>query len=204
MSFDKDHPLETATSNDGQREGRQANAAFSDYARMGARRSLRDLVARYETTPDTAPSTKWSTVTSWSVKFEWVARAKAFDIIQQAADQAAYDARRREIMESGLALTHERVAKLTKLFEKLEGYATSEERIWLPDVKSIGQGEDAERVDIYRFNSALIEQIRGTLDDLAKETGGRIKNVDVKTDGKEIAPIIQIYIPANNRDDKPT
>lgn len=188
MSFDKDHPLETAISDDGQRESRRANAAFCDYARMGTHRSLRDLVAHYKTIPEGAPSTKWTTVSTWSAKFQWVERSKAFDAIQQAADQAVYENRRREIMESGLALTHERVVKLKELFGRLDGYSKQEDMIWLPDVKSVGQGENAERVDIVRFNSALIEQIRGTLDDIAKEVGQRVKNVDVKSDGKPLTP----------------
>ena len=189
MPFDKDSPLERATSEDGLiKESRRANAAFRDYARMGAVRSLRDLVAQYKLNPETAPSTSWTTVTAWSAKFAWVERAKIFEIIQQARDQEAYDTRRREIMESGLALTHERLAKLNQLFGKLEGYLSDENKVWLPDVKLIGGGKKSERVDIVRFNTALIEHFRGTLDDIAREMGQRMKpekdimqNIDLST-----------------------
>jgi hypothetical protein len=46
----------------------------------------------------------------------------------------------------------------------------------VPDVKSIGSGEFAERVDLVRFNAALLEQFRGTLDDIAQEVGQRKQN----------------------------
>lgn len=72
------------------------------------------------------------------------------------------------------------------LTDQLEGGGapsmTSEEfyhKVWLPDVKQIGGGEHAERVDIVRFNAALIEQYRGTLDDIAKEKGERKQKMEV-------------------------
>jgi hypothetical protein len=84
---------------------------------------------------------------------------------------------------------------LTTLLEGGSGPAgeamTSEEfyhKVWLPDVKQIGGGEHAERVDIVRFNAALIEQYRGTLDDLAKETGGRKQKMEVT--GKDGGPVM--------------
>lgn len=53
------------------------------------------------------------------------------------------------------------------------GEVFEEDKRWLPDVKSIGAGEFAERVDIVRFNEGIINQLRGTLADLAAEVGDR-------------------------------
>jgi len=98
----------------------------------------------------------------------------------------------RQEMQSGLALAHERVHKLKDLSGFLEGqlYEVGENgvyhNVWLPDVKQIGSGEFAERVDIERFNAAIIDQFRATLDDLAKETGGRKTHTDITSDGKAI------------------
>ena len=39
-------------------------------------------------------------------------------------------------------------------------------------------GEFAERVDIERFNAAIISEVRGVLDDIAKETGGRAQKLE--------------------------
>lgn len=55
--------------------------------------------------------------------------------------------------------------------------------VWVHDVKQIGSGDTAERVDIVRFNAALIEQLRGALDDIAKETGGRVQRQEVNGKG---------------------
>lgn len=98
-------------------------------------------------------------------------------------------------MQSGLALAHERVQKLKELGAFLEAqmYERGEDgvyyNVWLPDVKQIGSGENAERVDIERFNSAIIEQYRDTLDDLAKETGGRRQQHDITSGGEKIRVI---------------
>ena len=40
-------------------------------------------------------------------------------------------------------------------------------------MKVIGSGVHAEVVTVFRFNAPLIEQLRGILSDIAKETGGR-------------------------------
>jgi hypothetical protein len=60
--------------------------------------------------------------------------------------------------------------------------------VWVPDVKQIGSGADAERVDIEHFNSAIISEYRATLDDIAKETGGRVQKqqTDLTSGGKPI------------------
>ncbi len=161
-------------------ETRRAIIACNDYLRMGPGRSLEKLRQSYVKTTSTAPPTRnLRVLQGWSAKFGWVSRAELYDIQVEAEKNA----RRREIMESGLALDHERVVKLKELATLLldEVYGVDEEgnlhleqdNVWLPDVKQIGGGEYAERVDIVRFNSSLFEQLRGLLDDLAKETGGR-------------------------------
>lgn len=59
--------------------------------------------------------------------------------------------------------------------------------LWVADVKSIGSGEFAERVDIERFNSALVEQYRKVLEDIAKETGGRVQKQDIRIDMSKLS-----------------
>jgi len=124
----------------------------------------------------------------WSSRYGWPARAESYD----AQLEQQKTARANEIMHSGLALEHERVEKLEHLAAFLEEqiYEQGEggvfHNVWLPDVKQIGAGEFAERVDIERFNAPLISEYRATLDDLAKETGGRKSktqnvNIDLET-----------------------
>lgn len=157
-------------------ESARALQACNDYLRMGPGRSLRALAVNYsETQQNTTPTRSPDTLFQWSTRFDWQSRAELYD--EQL--EAAKNARRAEIMASGLALDYERVIELkdltaflkTQLYE--QGEAGAYHNVWLPDVKQIGSGDSAERVDIVRFNGAIFEQYRGALDDLAKETGGR-------------------------------
>jgi len=136
--------------------------------------------------------------------WHWKERAEAWD--QYLSDQVseAAQAERIRILTSGYALRHERVRVLNELAALLLGEANEQDKRWLPDVKSIGSGEMAERVDIVRFNTGLIEQARKTLEDLAAELGERIKNVDIKSGGEKLpSAVVNVYIPDNGRDDEP-
>jgi len=93
---------------------------------------------------------------------------------------------------SGYALKEHRVFKLSILAALMEkdlfgGF------IWTDQVKGVGSGDIAEIVDYEEFNAAEITQYRGVLDDIAKETGGRVQKQDV-TSGGEPLKIIRIGI----------
>jgi hypothetical protein len=168
-------------------ESRKAVLACNDYLRLGPGRSLAKLLHRYQTGPEAPPTKRLKTLKDWSAAYGWQARAAAYDAEIEREKNEALEARRREAMQTGLALDFERVLELKKLAGFLIGQAYeqgTDERyhnIWLPDVKQVGSGEDAQRVDIERFNGAMLEQLRGTLDDLAKETGGRKQKTSVET-----------------------
>lgn len=75
-------------------EGRRANAALRDYAALGIVRSLRVLLAGYVTQAANANATKpptvvWRTLSSWSQRHDWVARAAAYDTDLQAQARIA-------------------------------------------------------------------------------------------------------------------
>lgn len=135
---------------------------------------------------ESPPTTSEGTLKQWSSKFKWAERAVAFDADWDRIRTAEREAE----LAYGLALDYQRVKKLKRLADFLEdqiyavveitepGSDTSKRvhpNVWVHDVKQIGGGEDAEKVDIERFNSALFTQYRETLNDLAKETGGRIQ-----------------------------
>lgn len=71
--------------------------------------------------------------------------------------------------------------------------------LWVRDVKAVGVGENAKIVDIERFNSPLVEQYRKTLDDIARETGGRVQKSDVTSGGEPLTGLI-INIPSVDDD----
>lgn len=95
-----------------------------------------------------------------------------------------------------MALDFERTDELKGLAHFLieQIYETGEDgvyhNVWLPDVKQIGSGSNVERVDIERFNAAIIDQLRGVLDDLAKETGGRKRSMELT--GAEGTPLFNL------------
>lgn len=152
----------------------RAVQACNDYLRLGPGRSLSKLLSKYTKRNQTEPVTESeSTIKKWSADYDWQLRASAYDAVLEEMRNE----RRRKEFDAGLALDYERIRKLKKLANLLEQDLTV--RLWLDDVKSIGSGEFAERVDLIRFNSALVEQYRGVLDDLAKEVGGRKQKSEV-------------------------
>ena len=190
----------------GQRSDQETDAAVSacnDYLRMGPGRSLQGLLDGYrpQSAPKAPPTKRLETLKDWSGRFEWQARAGAYDAEIDRQKTVAVAAARKASLESGLALEYERVEKLKKLAADLEQqifYETtmnaegdeladepnSPERksglkvkirphLWVRDVKQIGGGEYATEVEIFRYNAAIVQDYRGVLDDLAKETGGR-------------------------------
>ena len=80
-----------------------------------------------------------------------------------------------------MALPFKRVIQLKALADRLEREIFVEDNLWLEDVKQIGAGKSAEKVYLKRFNTNLVEQYRGVLDDLARETGGRIAKIEQET-----------------------
>jgi hypothetical protein len=168
--------------------------ACNDFLRMGAGRSLTALLQDYQdkskfTKKFKAPTTSISTLYTWSSRFGWSERAAAYDADwERRKNDESSNAR-----NAGLALESERIKKLVRLANLLEAqiykeneYTGELDGLWLPDVKQIGSGDDAERVDIVRFNTGLVSEFRAVLDDLAKETGGRVKKIDADFDGKLI------------------
>jgi hypothetical protein len=91
--------------------------------------------------------------------------------LQELSQSAEYDA-----LNSGLALRENRVKKLQQLADKLENDIFGE-NLWVTDVKAVG----AELVYIERFNAAEVSEYRGTIDDIAKEMGGRVQKIDQNT-----------------------
>ncbi len=101
-------------------------------------------------------------------------------MIGELSQSAEYDA-----LNNGLALKEERVKRLALLGAMLEEDIFGGV-LWTQDVKMIGTGESQERVEFELFNSAEVTQYRGVLEDIAKETGGRVAKTDITSNGKTI------------------
>jgi hypothetical protein len=91
-------------------------------------------------------------------------------------------------LTTGLALKENRVETLQRLAELMLTDLFGD-KLWLLQVKGIGGTDNYERVEYYEFNSAEVGQLRSVLDDIAAETGGRIKKAEITgKDGEPLQP----------------
>lgn len=152
-------------------ESTKAYAAYQCYRDFGVSRSLEKV---YQKLAKSIPLLK-----RWSAQYQWVTRAAEWDAEQERIREEARQVEITKIMSEGYAATHNRIKALNKLAEKQWEDLQERDLVWLPDVKSIGSGEFAERVDLIRFNSALSAEFRASLDDIAKEVGARVKKQEI-------------------------
>jgi hypothetical protein len=162
-------------------ESPRAQQAWADYLALGELRSLAALVAEYQSRTTAVPTRQLSRLKFWSTTFDWQGRLATITADAVAAAEAQEAAYRHEVLTTGYAQSHERIATLNELASILHEELTTKgprNRRWVRDVKQVGSGEDAERVDIERFNGAEVAQLRGLLDDIAKELGERKEHVE--------------------------
>lgn len=126
--------------------------------------------------PKEAPS-KWY---SMAKRYRWEERASAWDAAQMATIEQKLTEEKARVLLTGYAIMYRRVAQLNEQAEQLIAMTKDPNKVWIPDVKSIGSGPMAERVDLVQFNDALFREIRATFDDIAKELGERVKRQEIK------------------------
>lgn len=153
----------------GVHETSRAKQAYADYVRLGPDRSLEKLLAHYRELAK-APTKQLSALKAWSSAHGWQGRLKAdaeADI--RVARERQAEQRRLVLEQEDLALDFGRVAILITLAKKLTADLTA---------------EGAE------FDEAKYRQLRGILDDIAKEVGDRVQRheyIMVEKKAKEIA-----------------
>jgi hypothetical protein len=164
-------------------ETNKAAQAFADYLQMGIGRTIDRLHTRYIKSTDGIPTKQFRTLLGWSSKFNWVERAGKYDLAITRQRENGLSHIRKEVLEDGLALDYERVRKLKSLANLLWDEINEEDdtgqkhKLWMKVSKVMGQGKYAQRIDYIQFNEQLLNQFRATLDDIAKEVGGRPKLV---------------------------
>jgi len=153
------------------RESRRAPVALRDYLQLGPGRSLAALLDLYKASPG-SPTSSARTLRGWARRYDWPERASCYDEYQQSSLLFAESERQQAAMQTGLAQTCERVESLKLLYSQLQTYLERAWPIWLADLQA-EPAESGSRARVARFNTAIIIQMRGILDDLARETGGR-------------------------------
>jgi hypothetical protein len=153
-------------------ETSRANRALCDYCSLGCTRSLEKLLETYASDP-AAPTHSLDTLKDWSVNYAWRARSLAFDSNERTYQANLVAERRRNIIETGLALQYERIDKLKFAYAQLEPYISNPNYLWTRFVRKVPTPDgNFEFIETYRFNSELFAQLRGLLSDIARETTG--------------------------------
>ena len=154
-------------------ETAKAAAVFHEYCLLGIGRSFAKLAQKLG-----RPAGYTRQLETWSSQYHWQERVKQYDADQAKIIDATIAEERAKILKSRYALMHKRVELLDRKIQQLVEITDDEKGIWLPDVKSVGTGPDAQRVDLVQFNSDAFKELREYLDDIASELGERIKKAD--------------------------
>lgn len=156
-------------------------ARFLLYRGMGPDRTLLGCIHREEVSKGKEKQSK-NISGSWSMaceRWQWKARAEQYDADQQAQ---AEERRRvlleieaeeeRRILTTGYARIYKRIDKLTR---------------WIDALDESMVDPETGKINPKWVSSNKVEQIRGSLDDIAKELGHRIKKSEIT--GKDGGPI---------------
>lgn len=114
--WDWDNPLQRCPE---MGESRAANQGLRDYALMGARRSLRELVERYNNVPSTEkpPTRYFNTIGRWSQNYEWVARVNRHDEIEQERAIEEWRERQKEIRSTEWDMASRLIERAERMLE---------------------------------------------------------------------------------------
>lgn len=133
---------------------------------MGPTRGIASLAAILtKASPDLYSASAKIQLYQWADRFGWDERARQYD----AAREIQARAKAAEVLNSGLALLSERVQMLKNLGVLI--YNKYIECVML----------DGAGTEVKELNVTAVRELRGVLDDIAKETGGRIQGVNITT-----------------------
>jgi len=158
-------------------ETAKARKAFEDYYALGPNRSLDKLYQEYKSQPKAqVPTQRRATLAGWSSRWGWQERVMARDA---EIALAQFEEIKKLAATTGYAVWQKRVWDLNRLAETLFDDLQKSTRRWVTDVKTVGSGDDLERIEVERFNAPLMKEFRGLLDDLAREMGERVQGVAI-------------------------
>lgn len=162
-------------------ESTKAYRAFEIYRDAGPAERSHEYVR--EQLGKASGYTRW--LEEWSSKYNWVSRAAAFDEHLEEKRREEYE----EEMTTGLAHAGARVRELKDLYGRLR--EEMEDNLWMDDVKLSASGQ---QVTVQKYNGQLVRDILRTLKHIAKEVGGRKKQVDVTSQGQHVGEGVNVSI----------
>lgn len=101
-------------------ESKKANMALRDYARLGPGRSQAILLEGYRaqaTSGQQPPTCRPATISSWSSKYDWVARVERWDRLERQKDDQKWEERRDAWRERQFGLVEKAADKLEAMIE---------------------------------------------------------------------------------------
>lgn len=129
----------------------------------------------------------------YAKKYRWEERVQAYDT-EWIEEQDKLIAQEREVvLRTGFALQHKRIQSLDSILNKLIDMLEDNKNIWMPDVKAIGNGPNAERVDLLSFNAPIFTLIEKYHASIAAEMGERVKRKDITV--TELPPNVYLFDP---------
>ncbi len=178
----------------------KAKRAFLDYSALGPQRSIPMLLEQYRD-PDryvqtnyrdkkAPPTRQLNTLKQWSSAYDWVVRAGTITDKQTGIILREQEKGFAEAMQYTYAQVANRVKVLNSLTELLVAHIQDQGII--RTIVKVSRGKFAEETQV---DVLAITALRGLLDDLAKETGGRVRALELS--GADGGPI-ELSVTARN------
>lgn len=158
---------------------------FWAYLRLGTKRSV-NAVFKKENNKKQQETTMYPGPTWYEAakQWEWSERSKAYDKFQREEEDRIIAEEKEKVLRSGFALMHKRVKELDRLTRKLIQMEKDDSKVWIPETRVIGSGENAQVIENITFNAPLYTLIDKYMDSIAKETGERVKVTKSELSGK--------------------
>jgi hypothetical protein len=157
---------------------------FVKYLRLGSKRSVNALYAKEAKAAKNSEKQRnldaggdWYDIEkAWN----WKERARAYDEWQRKEEDRIIAEEKDKVLRSGFALMHKRIKELDRQARKLIQMTNDEQKIWVPEVRTVIMGEDkSQTIEKLTFNAPLFTTIDKIFDSIAKETGERVKKKDI-------------------------
>ena len=184
-------------------EPQKAYAAFLDYCRLGPGRSLARLLKRYQGVPEPypglPPTTRLPTLKAWSSKHRWQARVEAWDTAQQAAEQAEWAARRKQIREADWQAGEALRALAAQMLDQTPQFLKTTRRL----VKGQHGAADREVITLALDQGTLFKAVE-LASKLQRQAAELVEVQRMEHTGQGGGPIttggVTIYLPDNGRE----
>ena len=179
-----------------------AKQAFLDYSAMGPHRSLTRLCKLYRDPdkyvqdvkdPRGPPTRRQDIISAWSVAFEWQFKLNSITDEQLAIIERERNRALALAMREKYACPTERIHVLNEIAEMLIAHLRKEKLLTVV-FKQVGSGKKTRMIEEAKVDTPAISALRGIFEDLAKESGGRVRVDRHKHEFPDGVPNQQVFV----------